>query len=159
MSIENFLNNFEKQGDESKEKAKLILEAKEKEVAKEKAFLEDYKSYYDATLKSEFEKCAEKLESKFELEFDDEPTISQGKHYYSKINIVPKFEHYVKKVIISFTAESGRELITMSGQYENEKGQQPGDGIYGFQEDVPKFKQLNIEEEISKILEKVFIKK
>ncbi|RZJ70416.1 hypothetical protein [Flavobacterium sp.] len=159
MSIENFFSDFEKQGKESEERKKLILEAKEKEAAKEQAFLDDYKNYYAQTLKPELEKIGEKLSSKFEVEIDEEPTIAQGRHYYSKIKLVPKFDNYVKKVSISLTAESGRELITMSGEYDNAKGQSNNEGIYGFQEDVPTFKQLNIEEQISKILGQVFIKK
>lgn len=159
MSIENFLNDFEKQKQEVDERRKQLLEAKDKEADKEKAFLENYAIYYDETLKAEFENVGKKLDGKFALEFDDKPTISQGKNYFSKVIITPKFDHYVKKVVISLTVESGRELITLSGNYENEKGNQSGDGIFGVQESVPNFKKLNIEDEISKILQKIFIKK
>lgn len=159
MSIENFLNDFEKQKQEAEERKKQILEAKEKEIEKDKIFLENYANYYNESLKPEFENIGRKLDGKFALKFDESPSISQGKHYFSKIIITPKFDHYVKKIIISLTAESGRELITLTGQYENEKGDQHGDGIFGVQESIPNFKKLNIEDQISKILEKIFIKK
>lgn len=160
MSIEHFLNNFDKQNEDSANRKTETVEAKKKAEEAEKAYLAGYKLYFNNSVATEIQAIGKKLVDKFDLEYN-EPTIMQSNTYLSTVSLIPKFEHYVKKVEIQFTCEGGRKLITISGRGrgENEKEQAMGDGVLTFQDNFETFAGLNLENEFTKILEKLFIKK
>lgn len=157
MSLDKFLKDFEAQGDEAIQKRKLAQEAKEKLEAENNAYLAEFKTYYVQILSPQFDKFQEKLNGKFDLSYE-EPNISQINNYLAILTLTPLFENMTKEIEIQFTAEGGRRLISLSGNPKNAKGDRIGDGILIFQDTFEVFKQLDIEEHISKILDKIFIR-
>ena len=158
MSIENFLSNFDKQNENAANQKSQTEEAKKQAEEAEKKYLEEYRQYFSVSIVPEIQSVGMKLATKFDLAYD-EPTIMQRNNYLSTITLTPKFDHYAKKVKIQITCEGGRKLVTISGRGENEKEQQIGEGVLTFQDNFETFSSLNFENEVTKILEKIFIKK
>jgi hypothetical protein len=157
MSIEHFLNNFDKQNEDSANRKIETEEVKKKAEEAEKAYLAGYKLYFNNNVIRVIQVIEKKLVDKFDLEYN-ELTIIQSDNYLSTVSLIPKFEHDVKKVEILFTCEGGRKLITISGRGNTEKEQAMGDGVLTFQDNFETFAGLNLENEFTKILEKLFIK-
>lgn len=158
MGIENFLNDLQNQDDELANRKKEALQAKQDLENADKKYLEEFRIFYTQNLYPLFDKIKGELESKFDLSYTD-PEIMQLNNYLAQVFLVPKFDNGIKKLIIQFTAEGGRRLISISGQIVNDQGQSMGDGIHNFQGPNEEFLKLNIEEEISNILAKAFIRK
>jgi hypothetical protein len=157
MSIEHFLNNFDKQNEDCANRKIETEEVKKKAEEAEKAYLAGYKLYFNNNVIRVIQVIEKKLVDKFDLEYN-ELTIIQSDNYLSTVSLIPKFEHDVKKVEILFTCEGGRKLITISGRGKTEKEQAMGDGVLTFQDNFETFAGLNLENEFTKILEKLFIK-
>lgn len=158
MSLDKFLNDFENQGNVAAERRKLAEEAKLKLENENTEYLEKFKVFYNETLVPQFDNFAEKLDEKFDLSYE-EPVIIQVNNYFAKVTLKPLFIHAIKEVTINFSVEGGRKLVSLSGHSKNAKGDEIGDGIHVFQNTFEVFEQLNIEDQISEILDKIFIRK
>lgn len=97
--------------------------------------------------------------NKFDINYNSQPKSAQGTNFY-KTDLSPKFEHYIKKIEIQIIAESGRRLITLSGNaYGPENKNLDIDGLHRFQDTAEIFRNINLENEITEILNKIFLKK
>jgi len=158
MNIENFLNDFDNQNDNLKaEKEKRELEQKLKIESQEK-FIKTYKNYFNENLKKELESIAEKLQQKFSYEIL-EPKDFQGNNCITEIILKSKFEHHIKRIIFQITTEGDRKLISFGADTQTAHGKRIGDHYHSFQSNLAEFERLNLEDEISKILNKIFIRK
>ena len=159
MSIENFLNDFDEQNKRIKEaKEKKQYEEAEKQMNNEQ-YLSDFQEYYEQQIISELKEIQKKLAAKFEMEIPAEP-ISAQRAYFYKIKLIPNFEHYVEKVEVEIIAEGERRLITLSGRaFGPEEKNIDYDGLHRFQDSLEKYKGLDLENEVTEILNKIFLRK
>ena len=159
MSIENFLNSFDeynKQIEDAKIK-KQNAEA-EKKMQNEQ-YLTDFQEYYSEIIIPIFKEIEGKLADKFELNIPTEPISAQRASFY-KIELTPNFKNYVEKVVVEIIAEGERRLITLSGRAYGPDNKSLGiDGLHRFQDELELFKETDLENEVTEILNKTFIRK
>lgn len=158
MSIENFLNSFDKQNAELKRDKEQRESAENRRLESQKQFIKIYKDYYSEELAEKLKTIAEKLQDKFAFELV-EPKDFQGNNCLTELILKSKFEHNIKRVKIEITTEGDRRLITIGGVSEAANGKKIGEFHSIFQESLTEFEKLNLEEKISEILNKSFIKK
>jgi len=158
MSIENFLNDFDNQNDKLKaDKEKKELELKLK-IESQENFIKTYKTYFEQVLKNQLESIANKLSEKFSYQII-EPADFQGNNCLTELILESKFDHHIKIVKINFTTEGDRKLISLGANTEANHGKILGERHHSFQGNLDAFEKLNLEDEISKILNKIFIRK
>jgi len=157
MSIDKFLNDLDKKNQEHAKKVKGIEDAILKKEIEEKEFLVRFSSIYAERIVKDFNEISIKLKEKFIVDYEritreQQPDVKEG-----KIDISPKFERKIKTVTITVIAEANRRLITITGKAfeQNPKGIE--ESIVTFQDTLDNFLEINIEDEISKILSKYFI--
>jgi hypothetical protein len=160
MNIENFFNDFDQQNEKIKaEKEKRELELQQK-LDDQQSFINTFKKYYENTLKNQLDTIAEKLSVKFEHSIN-EPQDFSGNNSLFELVLIPKFEHAVKEIKITIIVEGSRKLITLSANTKvsssiyNVNNEHHG----GFQTNFEEFVNINIEEKISELLSRIFIKK
>jgi len=159
MSIENFLSDFEEQSEKRAEAKKREQEAQEKQTTENEKYLANFQEYYTASVIPKLKIIGEKLSSKFDLTYSDEPNSAQGSFFY-KTQLTPKFEHYIKKIEFLIIAEGERRLITLSGNaYGADNRSLERDGLNRFQDVMEAFQRIDLENEITEILNKLFLKK
>lgn len=158
MNIESFLNDFDNQNEQLKaDKERKELENKLK-IENQEKFIKAYKNYFNEQLGENLRTIAEKLKDKFDFELVD-PKDFQGNNCLTELILKSKFEHHIKKVRIHITTEGGRKLITLSGDAETKYEKRIGEPHYIFQGSIDEFMNLNFEEKISEILNKIFIRR
>lgn len=158
MSIDQFLNDFENQGSRAMRDKKFAENARLKEQGEDAEYLERFRLFYIEKLIPQFNEMKQDLVGKFNLYYN-EPTIAQRNNYFANVTIIPSFSHTNKEIIIRFTAEGTRKLISISGNAKDAKGVEIGDDVFIFQDTIEAFEQLNIQDQISEILNKLFIRK
>jgi hypothetical protein len=154
MSIEKFLNDLDKQDEEFKQKQKSAEEARQKIEADDAAFLQEFNKYYARELTRVFRTLKEKLKKRFDFVYDKSTSLQQFNTCEAKVQISPKFDTSTKIITVLIFCEAGRRLITISSRVNERK-----DGLVAFQDTFDKFKELDIDEEIAKVLEKYLLKK
>jgi hypothetical protein len=159
MSIENFLNNFDEHNKQI-EDAKVKKESAEsKKKMENEQYLIDFQEYYSRIITTIFKEIEEKLADKFEMNIPTEPILSQGSYFY-KIELTPNFKNYVEKVVVEIISEGERRLITLSGRAYGPDDKNLGiDGLHRFQGELKEFKETDLENEVTEILNKTFVRK
>jgi len=158
MSIEKFLSDFDEHNKRKSDAKTREALAKEKQKADDENYLAEFKEYYENVVVPELKAIDKKLGDRFHLNYSDSPEMLQANSYFSKIQIVPNFEHFITEINVQISAEGGRRLVTLSGTPSSKNGRSSTDGTLSFQDVMEAFKKINLEEEISKILEKSFVK-
>ena len=159
MKIEDFLNDFDEHNKRIEDaKIKKQYAEDEKRMENEK-YLSDFNEYYENQIVQEIKEIGKKLADKFELNSPEEPISAQRAHFY-KIELIPNFKHYVEKVEVEIIAEGERRLITLSGRaYGPDNKNQNSDGLHRFQDELEAFQKIELESEITAILNKIFLPK
>ena len=159
MGVEDFLNDLDEQSKRRKEAKQREEAAKGKLKEENEKYLSDFQEYYEIKVIPELIKIGDKLNSKFELTYENEPNSAQGSYFYKTL-LIPKFEHFIKKIDIQIIAEGNRRLITLSGTaYDSENKTLNRDGLVRFQDVFEAFQSIDLENEITAILNRLFLKK
>lgn len=159
MSIENFLKNFNEHNNRI-EDAKVKKEYAEsvKQMENEQ-YLTDFQEYYSEIITPIFNEIKKKLADKFELNIPTEPIFAQRAYFY-KIELIPTFKNYVEKIVVEIIAEGERRLITLSGRVFGPDDKSIGiDGLHRFQDELEAFKETDLENEVTEILNNTFLQK
>lgn len=161
MSIENFLSDFDEQNKRNKQTK--LREEKDKEIQKasNKKYLTDFQEYYRTNLIPELKQIQEKLEDKFSLNYKNKPDTSLGIYSYTT-ELTPKFKHNVKRIDIEIEiiAEEKRRRITLSGRAFGVANRIIKiDEQRRLQNFIEAPKKIDLEIEITNILNKIFLTK
>jgi len=159
MGIEDFLNDFDEQAKRRSDAKKREEEAREKQKAENEKYLADFQEYYTNIVIPQLKLIGEKLSAKFDFTYDEEPHSAQRAFFY-KTQLVPKFEHFIEKIEVQIIAEGERRLITLSGNaYGKDNRSLDRDGLHRFQDVFEAFQRIDLENEITEILNKLFLNK
>jgi hypothetical protein len=159
MSIDNFLNDLDKQGEEFKKKQKIAEDARLKRETEDSAFIQEFNSHYSREVTKIFKTLKEKLKERFVFVYDRTTASQQINVFAAVIQISPKFDTTIKTITVTIIGEAGRRLITISGNAIDVRNNEFKDGIVPFQDSFDKFKELDLDNEISKVLQKYFLNK
>lgn len=159
MKIENFLNDFDEHNKRSAEAKIKEQNAKDKQKMENEKYLSDFDEYYVNTIIPKIKQIETKIKDKFQVNFPNEPDLSQRSYFY-KIELTPNFTNYVEKVQFEIIVEGERRLITFSGSaYGSDEKNLNIKGLNRFQDEIEEFKKVDLENEVSEILNKIFLLK
>jgi len=159
MDIENFLNEFDENNKRITVAKLREQEAKEKQQADDLKYIADFQEHYENNIIPELEQIKIKLKDKFNLNYNDKPQSSQSSYFYTT-ELIPNFEHFIERIDIKIIAEGSRRLISLSGKAFGPDGKYlSNDGLHRYQDVMDAFKKINLENEITEILNKIFLKK
>lgn len=159
MSIDKFLNDLDKQGEELEKQQKLAEEKRQKKTQEDAAYLSEFSAYYVNVVSKILRTIQNKLQSKFDFVYDRTMALQQHDANFASIHISPKFDTNIKTVTITFVVEAGRRLVSISTKATDVRNNEIRKVTGTFQDTFDKFKMLDLDYEISKILEQVFLMK
>jgi len=161
MSIENFLENFDKQSQDEQKNLERIKTEKEQKRKELDEFLEAFQKYVTSDVLPELKAIEKKLFSKFLWEQSAKLLSPHNITFAIKIILVPKFEKSEKTISISIQADSENKMISFFGRFENPTSTGPGSQsmLNHFNKSFAEFKKVSLEAEIETTLNKAFLKK